>query len=265
MKNLHNSSINVLSTLNELYDQNGDKIDDQNKVPEIAQNDYENLYNSDPSEISASAQTELLNKLDTKISHDTKNTLKSELSLSELKSALNKMAHGRTPGVDGFPAEFIKKFSTKLLPILLKVAKYSFEVVTMSPSQQKAIIILVHKNGEKADITNWRPISLLCADYKIIAKALANRLQIALNQIIHSDQTFGIFGMSIMNSIWLVRDLIDYSNEVREPGILVSLDFEKAFDRVNHDFLFRTLDKFGFGPNFPNWIKTINSNSKSYI
>ena len=68
-----------------------------------------------------------------------------------------------------------------------------------------------------------------------------------------------------MNNIWLVRDLIDYSNEVREPGILVSLDFEKAFDRVNHDFLFRTLDKFGFGPNFSNWIKTINSNSQSYI
>ena len=83
---------------------------------------------------------------------------------------------------------------------------------------------------------NWRPISLLCVDYKIIAKALAKKLQSALPEIIHPNQTCGIPNRSINNNLWTIRDTIHHATENYCPTLLISLDQEKAFDRVDHAF-----------------------------
>ena len=91
---------------------------------------------------------------------------------------------------------------------------------------------------------------MLCADYKIGTKALAARLQKVLSSVLHEDQTCGVPGRSIFSNLNLVRDLIEYCNSKNLPLVIINLDQEKAFDRVNWNFLDRVLQRINFGPEF---------------
>ena len=71
-----------------------------------------------------------------------------------------------------------------------------------------------------------------------------------MQSIVHKDQTCGVVGRSIFSNLQIIRDMLDMIDKTNETGILVTLDQEKAFDRVDHDFLMRVLLKFGFGPSF---------------
>ena len=109
---------------------------------------------------------------------------------------------------------------------------------------------LLFKKGDKKLLKKWRPISLLNVDYKICSKLIANRLAKVLSSIINEDQTCSLPGTTIFENLAMFRDILDHVNITNETGILVSLDQEKAFDRVDHTFLCRTLECFSFGPSF---------------
>ena len=113
-------------------------------------------------------------------------------------------------------------------------------------------------------LTYYRPISLINVDVKIITKVLAERLKLVLHTILHATQT-AVYGRRIDHNIHLVRDLIDLANKNDETAAFIFLDQEKAFDRVNHNFLFRTMETFGIGEVFINWVRTIYSNASSVI
>ena len=128
-----------------------------------------------------------------------------------------------------------------------------------------SVIKLIYKRkGEIFLLTNYRPISLINVDVKILCKALANRLKLILPSIIHSSQT-AVFGRRIDTTIHTIRDLIDLANKEDDTAAFIFLDQEKAFDRVNHDFLFKTMHSFGFGNNFIECIKVIYSNASSVL
>ena len=112
---------------------------------------------------------------------------------------------------------------------------------------------------------NWRPISLLNIDYKILTKVLANRLQVALREIISTDQTGYIKGRNICENIRVIEDIIAYSDRFNVNGFIVLLDFQKAFDSVNIDFLKGTLKSFQFGPVFRRWIEVLYTNISSCV
>ena len=114
-------------------------------------------------------------------------------------------------------------------------------------------------------VKNWRPISLLCSDYKILTKALSIRLRSIISTIIHEDQTCSIPNRQIFDNIHLLRDSIFYANDTDTPLGIVALDQEKAFDRVHHDYLLQTLHSFGFGSRFIHYIKTLYTDIQSLI
>ena len=97
---------------------------------------------------------------------------------------------------------------------------------------------------------------MLNVDYKIISKVITLRLSCILHRIIEPDQTCSIPGRSIFSNVYLIHDVLDYIEQTDEAAILVSLDQEKAFDRVNRSFLTDLLYHLGFGPNFCSWIDT---------
>jgi len=143
---------------------------------------------------------------------------------------------------------------------------YAFEFGELSNSQKQAIITLIEKKGkDKRMIRNWRPISLINVDAKIASKTLAKRLEKVLPEIIHSNQNAFVKGRSIFDAIRTIDDLMEYTKEKDLPGILVAIDFEKAFDTLNLNFLIRTLHKFNFGPSFIQWIRTLYKNVKSCV
>ena len=97
---------------------------------------------------------------------------------------------------------------------------------------------------------NWRPITLLSCDLIFLTICLSLRLKRVLPDIIHADQTSGIHGRYIYDSIALSRDIIDYAKCDGIPIPIINIDQEKAFDRVSHEYLFRVLNAFGLGDRY---------------
>ena len=110
--------------------------------------------------------------------------------------------------------------------------------------------LVIFKKGDRKNLKNWRPISLLNVDYKICSKVLSLRLSKVLEFIVDPDQTCSVPGRKIASNLHILRDVLDYIDRTNETGILISFDQEKAFDRVNRTFLLNLLSRFGFGPSF---------------
>ena len=97
-------------------------------------------------------------------------------------------------------------------------------------------------------LKNWRPIILLGIDYKLLAKAIANRIKPLLQNIIHPDQTGFVASRKIQHNIRHICDTITLAKQKKIEGFLLSLDFEKAFDRVEYRSLLGAMKHFNFGP-----------------
>ena len=113
---------------------------------------------------------------------------------------------------------------------------------------------LLYKKDDHRLVKNWRLISLLQTDYKLASKVITERLKRVMQIIFHKDQTCGLVGRSIFSNLQLIRDMLDMIDKTNETGILVTLNQEEAFDRVDHDFLMPVLFKFAFGPSFCRWV-----------
>ena len=193
-----------------------------------------------------------------KISEKHKDDCEKELSVDDLKKSLFSMSGGKSPGNDGLTVEFYKYFWTDIKDFLYASVCYSRQVGELSSSQKQAIIKLLEKREkDKRFIENWRPISLLNVDTKIISKALACRFLPVLPSIISPDQTAYVKGRYIGESIRLISDVLDTSKKLNIPGYILTVDLQKAFDSIDHIFLVACLEKFGFGINFIAWISIL--------
>ena len=144
--------------------------------------------------------------------------------------------------------EFYKLFYDLLGENLLACLNEAYEENELTISQRRGIITLLPKEDSSLlDLHNWRPITLLNVDLKIAAKAIAKRLETVLPNLIHPDQTGFVKGRYIGENIRLTSDVLDLTKDQNIPGILVALDFRKAFDSLEWPFIMRTLDAFNFG------------------
>ena len=110
------------------------------------------------------------------------------------------------------------------------------------------MITLIEKKGnDKRFLKNWRPISLINIDAKIATKFLAFRIRNVLSSLIHSDQTAYVKGRYIGESVRLIDDILEYTESNDIEVLLFSADFEKAFDSIDHCFMFSVLESFGLG------------------
>ena len=107
-------------------------------------------------------------------------------------------------------------------------------------------------------LKNWRPISLLNTAYKIASASIANRLKLMLSKIIHSDQKGFMKGRYIGENV-------RYTETEKIPGLLLMVDFEKAFDSVSWSFIQKALEFFNFGPDIRRWIKTFYNNASTCV
>ena len=132
--------------------------------------------------------------------------------------------------------------------------------------QRRGLITLIPKKDKnRIFLKNWRPITLLNSDYKILAKALANRLCTFLPDIISEDQTGYIKGRFIGCNIRLVEDIMQYVELNKLPGIILTIDFEKAFDSICHTFLDESLQAFNFGPQFRSLVSLLYKDISSAV
>ena len=126
----------------------------------------------------------------------------------------------------------------------------------MNITQKQGIITLIPKaKKDPLKLKNWRPISLLNFDYKLLTKCLASRLRKVIPDIIYSDQTGFMSNRYIGENINKILNLMDKCQREKIEAYLMIIDFEKAFDFLNWKFIQKTLKYFNFGPNIARWIK----------
>ena len=231
---------------------------------ELVEQFYKNLYKYETCDHnSANEFTSNLSQIPTEI-HEYCETM---ITFEELSKNLKMCKTNVSPGSDGIPIEFYKKFWNLIGPTFTILMNSNFlNNDELSFSQKESMIRLICKNNNyKENLAYYRPISLLNSDYKLIAKTLSNRLKSALPHIINPNQTFGIPGRSIQDNLTFVNSLFTYIKAKDIPAIFLNIDQEKAFDRVSHDYLLKVMQSFGFGPNFLRWIKILYTNLKSRI
>ena len=175
----------------------------------------------------------------------------------ECEKAIKIMKNNKSPGSDGLTIEFYKTFWPDISDILIDSFNESFNLGHLSYSQNVSILSLIFKKGDPEKIKNYRPISLTNVDYRILAFILAQRMQNVIGTIVSSNQTGYIKGRFIGTNVRAILNICEYIENNNSSGILLQLDFEKAFDSVEWSFLISVLKKYNFGENFINWIKVL--------
>lgn len=201
------------------------------------------------------------------ISLDNRKSLDQPITKEEIKKAVGSMQNSKCPGPDGYSIEFYKVFIEQIAPLLLNVYNEALTTGLLPPTLYEASISLIHKTGkDPLEPGSYRPISLLNVDYKILAKILAMRLESVLPTVVSPDQTGFVKERLLFFNIRRLFNIIYTQNANKhESEVLLSLDAEKAFDRVEWDFLFSTLSRFGFGPQYISLIKLLYAQPKASV
>ena len=177
------------------------------------------------------------------------------------------MEENKSPGKDGIPMEFYLTFWNIIKHDFKELINHIFfEKKELPESMKTAIISMIpKKDPNDTDIAKWRPISLLCVDYKIITKTLTNRLLPTLDEIISTEQSAAVPSRTIYNNLFTIRDIIEYSNKKKIPTYILNFDQEKAFDKVDRGYMFKCLEKMNYPQQYEEFIKIIYQETYSQV
>lgn len=148
---------------------------------------------------------------------------------------------------------------------LCEMVNYVFECGELSESQKDGVVTLIFKKGDPTEIKNYRPITLLNVDYKIIAKLLACRLKGVVRSVVGESLVCAVPGRSVWENLILVRDVVSDVWDRKCGVALLSFDFEKAYDRVSHEFMFLVLERMNFPREFVCMVKVLYKNVFSRV
>ena len=169
------------------------------------------------------------------------------------------------PGMDGLPASFYQVAPDIFGECLEIVFNYQLGRGELLQCQRKSAISLLHKKGSRADPGNYRPIALMGVDVKALSKVLAFRLQLFLTKLVHPDQKAFVKGRSLHHHVRFLSDLQDLVTARDEEAYAMFLDFEKAYDRVNWNYMFQVLDRMGCGGAFSAWVKLLYTKPQAHL
>ena len=188
------------------------------------------------------------------------------ISKVELDLALKSMKNNKSPGMDGYSPEFLKKIWDQLGWFFLESINESFTNGELTESQTQGMITCIPKSGKARNLLqNWRPISLLNTSYKLISLCITNRLRKVLNRIISPEQKGFLEGRTISDCTRVMYDIINACQTDDIDGLILLVDFQKAFDSLSWNFINETLNKLNFGAYFIKWINIFQKNSNSRV
>ncbi len=243
------------NVIKQLQDSNGNLVDTDSEIFGVGTQFYDTLYTS--KKIPQEEIDEYLENTDFnhKLSDLQKTDCDLEITMDELDFVIKNLKTGKSPGTDGLTPEFYIHFWPELKDMYMDMIKESYILGELPYTLRKALLALLYKKGDETLLKNYRPISLTNYDYKILCFALSNRLQKVLKDIIHEDQKGYIKGRYIGANARLLVDHFERCENFKI--ILLLLDFEKAFDSIEWNFMISVLRKFNFGEGFIKWVKIL--------
>ena len=250
------------SVIYQLADGDGRVHTDNDSLLDITERYYAGLFAKSKTDVHK--QNRLLKNVLKKLSAADRGRLDAPLVLEKLEKAVMSMLDGKSPGPDGITAEFYKAFWYLIKDRFLLYVNAAKVEGFRDYRNQSSTTIIYKRRGEVYKLEYYRPIALINVDLKILTKTLSNRLRPVLPSIIHWSQT-AVNGRRIDHTVHLIRDLVDLINKDDSEGALIFLDQEKAFDRVEHEFLFGAMAAFGIGDGFVGWLRALYSNASTVV
>ena len=200
---------------------------------------------------------QLVNKTGKKIRPEAQIALEEDIMESEVSMALKEMKNGKSPGLDGLTVSFYKCFWRILKKPCTEALLHGIQEELLHNMARRGVINLIPKaKKDSRKLIHLRPITLLCVDYKLLEKVLANRIKTVIRDVVHMDQKGFMSERKIATNIRSILDLVKITNEEDQEALLLQIDFEKCFDKISFEAIFGALDYFGFGDKFIKMVRT---------
>ena len=185
------------------------------------------------------------------------------ITAAQVRKALKRMAAGKAPGVDGIPVEVYKLHADVLAPLLARLFSAIGSTRRMPRDFLLGAIVYLHKKGPRCDAANYRPITLLNTDYKVLARVLADRLTPLLAATMGREQCAYLPGRRGGEAVWLLQLLPEALRRARKEAAVVFMDFAKAFDTVSRPFMFAVMRKVGVAEGLVQWAELLLSDTRA--
>lgn len=216
---------------------------------------YSELYTNDPAvDANETDRAQCLRSVPQRITEEMNMELTKDFTNAEVKKALMDIPANRAPGHDSIPPELFKEMWEVVGDDLTEFITESLKSGRLEPDILYGIFALIPKGGTLTSIRNYRPISIFTGMYKLIAKSLAKRIQPILPECILPTQTAFVKDRCILDNVFLAQEAIEWAKESSQDLVVLLLDFEKAYDRVNWSFLEATMSKLGFSNLWVSWF-----------
>ncbi|GJU10200.1 RNA-directed DNA polymerase, eukaryota [Tanacetum coccineum] len=172
----------------------------------------------------------------------------------EIKEAVWDCGGDKSPDPDGFTFKLIKKYWDSMSHDIISYVKHFDSFASIPKGCNSSFITLIPKSDDPLVIGDFRPISLIGCQYKIIAKILANRLALVIPSVVREVQMAFIKGHQIIDGPPMVDKIISWAKRKKKKLMFLKVDFEKAFDTLNWSFLMSVMEQMGFSSKWRNWI-----------
>lgn len=183
----------------------------------------------------------------------------------EVRKAIRALPRRKAPGPDGIHNEFYIHNENAVAPMLTQALNEIHRHGLLPDSFLQGEITYIYKKKDPHDIRNYRPITLLNTDYKILTRILTKRIEKGMKEFVSAEQNGFVPGRQITDNTWLCKLLQAYLDEKDEPGMFLFLDLEKAFDRVSHQYLLQAVEAAGLPPGYVRWIELLYNRERPPI
>ena len=199
------------------------------------------------------------------ITPETNTALEEPISLEELRHAIIQEKANKASGQDGICLEFFGTAWDVIKHEMLTIMNHMYIDGRTSVRQRQGLIFCLPKTPHPKNVGDYRPLTLLNTDYKIMARIIANRIRPFLAAILHPNQHCGVQGNSVFEAVAAVRETVAHAEVTKTPLCIVSIDFSEAFDKILHTYLLAMLKTHGFNEWFQQRIMRIYDKAASEV